>query len=358
MSAVAEETALARIESITAIDLFKPEVIDPILGRIREEVTSQAKKLDISTPGNRSELASLAYKVARSKTFIDGQRKTLVSDEKKRLAKIDAEGRRIWDELESLQEEVRKPLTDWENAEKMRVAEHEHKISVIEDAGNCAKNTPELAGIEELILVVETVSRRDWQEFSTRAADAKRISYAALSEAKEQAKRREEEAVELSRLRAEAAAREQKDREERIARDAKEKAEREAKAREEQAAREVAEREARLEREARQREHAAIIAKEEAEMKAKKAETDRIAAEERHEREKQAAIVAERKRVADEALRVEAEAKARERDKAHKAEVNNAALLALVAAGLSNEDAKLAITAIAKGLIPNVKVVY
>jgi hypothetical protein len=91
-------TALVNVEAMTAVEIFRPGAIDPLLGAIKEEVRQQASKLDISTEPNRKAIASLAFKVAKSKTFIDGQRKSLVADEKKRLAAIDAEGRRIWDE--------------------------------------------------------------------------------------------------------------------------------------------------------------------------------------------------------------------------------------------------------------------
>lgn len=46
----------------------------------------------------------------------------LVADRKKELKAIDAEGARIWDELEALQKEVRQPLTEWENRDKERIA--------------------------------------------------------------------------------------------------------------------------------------------------------------------------------------------------------------------------------------------
>jgi hypothetical protein len=351
-------TELAVIEKLAPIDLFKPEVIDPIIGKIRTEALDQAAKLDISTPGNRKELASLSYKIARSKTFIDDQRKALVADEKKRLAVIDAEGRRVWNEFESLQAEVRKPLTDWENAEKERVAAHEKAIAEIPESSMYGATETSQEIEYRLQFLQATYVSRDWQEFGARAKQVIDAEILRTKDIMERIKVREEQAAELARLRAEAAEREQRDREERIAREVKERAEREAKAREEQAAREAAEREARLEREARQREHDVIIAKEAAEMKARKAEADRIAAEERHAREKQAAIEAERQRVANEKRRAEEEAKAREKDKAHRAEVNNTALEALVAAGLSNDDARKAITAIAKGQIPNVKVAY
>jgi uncharacterized protein (DUF885 family) len=98
-----EPSALAVIETMTPALIFGAGAIDPLLIRIRAEVTARASELTVETPTGRKEIASLAYKVARSKTFIDEQRKLLVKDEKERLKKIDAEGSRIWSELETLQ---------------------------------------------------------------------------------------------------------------------------------------------------------------------------------------------------------------------------------------------------------------
>ena len=67
---------------------------------------------------------------------------------------------------------------------------------------------------------------------------------------------------------------------------------------------------------------------------------------------------AERKRQADEAARIEAETKAREANKAHKAKVNNAALSAFIAEGLTAECAKLAVMLIAQKKIPGITINY
>lgn len=343
---MAETTALATIETITAVDLFKPEVIDPILATIREQVITQAATLDISTPGNRSALAALAYKVGRSKTFIDGQRKSLVSDEKKRLAKIDAEGKRIWETLEALQHEVRKPLTDWEDAEKQRVADHEAALLSIQTmAGHCYPATSDQ--IQETIDAVKKYQGTDWEEFHKRASDTINASLHSLYNNHVDALKREEEVAELARLRSESAAREQKEREERIAREATEKAERESKEREETAAQAT--------RDAESRAQAAEDQRVESERQAAQRATE---AAERAERDKAEAVEAEKRRQANVKSKEEAETKAREKDKTHKADIHNAALVALVAVGLSEADAKKVVTAIAQGKIPAVKVVY
>ena len=132
------DSALLKIDKMTPEQIFAPGTMDPILEAIRTEVTRQAAKLDISTEQNRKALGSLAFKVTKSKTFIEGQRKSLVAAEKKRLAAIDSEGRRIWDILEGIAAEVRKPLTDWEQIDKDRVASHESLIMKLLECGQAS----------------------------------------------------------------------------------------------------------------------------------------------------------------------------------------------------------------------------
>ena len=262
---VPPETALALIETITAVDLFKPGAIDPILERIEKEAREEASKLDISTEVNRTALKSLAYKVARSKTFVEKQRIALVADQKEQLKKIDREGGRIWDRLEALQQEIRKPLTDWENLDKARVAEHEAALTAIEGAAkivadNWQRLTPE--NIAGGIAKIES-DTRDWQEFSQRAAGVKAVAVNSMKHNLADAQKLETERAELKRLKAE-------------------EAERVAKAREEAAARaatEAAEERARQAAEAAQR--AVEIERQRQEQEIEEAERQAAAAEER-----------------------------------------------------------------------------
>lgn len=284
-----ETLAIVKLESCSAIQIFEQGFIDPIIEQIEAEARAEASKLDISTEGNRKAIASLAYKVARSKTFIDAQRKALVADEKKRLKRIDEEGSRIWDRLERLQTEVRKPLTDWEEAEKSRIADHESELAAITLSSESIAtqwSTLPLDGMRKYITNLDADSC-DWQEFGQRAAGIKAVARQAVSEAIEKREKYDAEQAELSRLRAEAAEREQKEREERIAREATEKAERVAKAERERVEREKAEAEGR-----------AIAAEARRLLAEQKAERDAKEAAERAEREKQAAIKAERERIA------------------------------------------------------------
>jgi len=366
-------TELARIETITPAELFKPGTLDPILERICAEVRREAACLDISTDANRKALASLAYKVAKSKTFIDSQRKKLVAGEKERLKVIDSEGGRIWDELEKLQEEVRKPLTDWENAEKERVANHEAALKELVDAGAVCElnwNNPVWdVGMAHSRLAAIMASTYDWQEFHSRAVATVTVTIRQIKDAIAKREKYDAEQEELTRLRAEQAKRDQQEREEHIAREAKEKAEAEAKQREEAAAQVARNAVERVE-----------LEKAEAEAKAKQAEAQRVEsermaavrekeAEEKAVKAKQAydaAVIAERerataaqKKIHEDALKAEeAATEKREASKRHCAKIHREVKNSLIERGLSIEMAGNITADLANNLIAHTKINY
>ena len=376
-------TELARIESITPAELFKPGTLDPILERIRAEVRREAACLDISTEANRKAIASLAYKVKKSKTFVDGQRVKLVSDEKARLKIIDREGGRLWDAFEELEKEVRKPLTDWENAEKERVANHEAALKELVDAGAVCElnwNNPGWnVGMAHSRLAAIMASTYDWQEFHSRAVATVTATIRQIKDAIAKREKYDAEQEELTRLRAEQAKRDQEAREAQIAKEATERAEWEAKRREEAAAtaaqaaqerveREKAEAEARAKQAEAQRAQLEQQAKAQAEAAAQSAARAAKEAAERQER----AVVAERQRAAAdiaEATRKEEEAQAkREASKRHVAKINREVRDALMehskfadfgpAAKLSKEQAQEIVQVVAQGLIPHLTISY
>lgn len=193
--------------------------LDPFLAKIREEIDGFVP--DVSTRKGRDAIASIAYKVARSKTALDNVGKELVAELKEVPKKIDAERKRMRDLLDSWQAEVRSPLTEWEEAEAARVARHQGEIDKINLRLECRdldsnELKANIAWLEGLAI------SEAWEEFEAEAARAKDKALIALREALVAREKFEAEQAELERLRAEAAAREQKEREERIAREAAE----------------------------------------------------------------------------------------------------------------------------------------
>lgn len=361
---------LVVVENLTPAVVYAPGGVNSVLDKIKTE--ARAFTGDISTEKGRNEIKSFAYKIARSKTLLDDMGKDLVADLKKQTGAVDAERKRIRDELDKLKDEIRAPLTQWEQAEKDRVAEHETGLAEI--AAFAIFSTPEPA-IDEIANRIERIrgDNRDWQEFTARADAAKQAALTTLHTLKTSREAQEAERAELARLRKEQEERERREREEKLKAEAAEKARKEA---EERAARERREAEEKAERERQESERqrlAAEKARQEAEERAKQAELDRIAAENKARADAEAAAAKaeqDRKEAAERAAqkereRIEAEQKAeadaaakREADKKHRAKINNEALAGLVAVGLSEEQGVAVVQAITKGQVPNVKIFY
>ena len=375
-------TSLATIEAvntIAALELFKPGALDPILGRIEQEAREQAASLEISTEANRAALASLAYKIARSKTYIDDQGKDLGEGLRTQLTAINDERKRARERLDTLKDEVRKPLTEWENLEKERVAAHEAALAEIEGAGDYTARTWQsltAEAISDRIREIET-DTRNWEEFSQRAAGVRAVALTAMKRALAAAEKLDAEKAEADRLRKEAAERAIKEREEAAARAATQAAEDKARRQAEAVERAAEAERQRIEKEkadaearARYEEQKRIAAEQEAQRQLDEAEKRRVAesqaalrraeiAEYEAKQAQEWAVEAERERIAA-AIRAEEEAAAkREANKRHRAKINREAKTALIDhAQLSAELAEAVVSAIAKGLIPHITIEY
>lgn len=333
---VEQSNELAVIPQANVMTVFTTAgSLDPILAKIAEEV--RAAKFDPYDAKDRKAIASLAFKVAKTKTYIDGLGKKLNDELKGIPKKVDQSRKQAWDFLEALQKEARKPLDDWE-AEQARIAE-ENRLRIESEAA-----AKQLEADHELGLLMNDEFDRELEaKLAHEKAEAERIekeriareeaiaaeaSRKAKEQAEAEAKRREDEAKAL----AEKQLREQREAAERAEREAKELAEK--KLREQKEATERAERQAREAEEAKERERLASI-----------------------EREKQA-VERERQRQESERLAAEEESRKREANKKHCAAINNQAMQALVDNGFEQELAKSIIVLIAKGEIPNVSIRY
>jgi len=408
-------TSLAVIETASAALVYAPGALTALVDKLKQEVRAQLATLDVSIPKDRARMISLSARVATAKVKLDKMGDSLIEEHRAVVTAVNADRKTMRDDLDAFKVEVRKPVTDLENAEKERVAAHEEVIRQIEALGclGCPLNLEE---IEARAGQVSTLADRDWQEFKQRAVGAKVMAMEALSEAQDRAIEARRLREQAERLEAEARERAIKEREEAAAKAAKEAAERRA---EEQAriAREAAERE-------RQRVDNERI---EAEARAKQAEAERIAAEQKAERDlkeaahravlaaqeaadsERRAIAQERQRLADqqveaaraaaaaearriaeaeaaelaqqkalkladieriaaiakERLRMEDEqreariaAETRAKNKAHRLKIDNEVLGAIVALDIPMDRAQDLLIAIAKGAVPHVTISY
>lgn len=355
MTEVLELTELPPAE--TALQIYQtPNGLDPYIERIRQEVTGHAPNL--KTDKGRKEIASRAFKVRKIKTALDGIGKEQVDRLKEIPKLIDAERKRMRDELDALADEVRKPLTDWEEAEASRVALHRADLDGMAEQAR-EVGSLDVETLRQRIAIVESaVMGESWEEFEAEAHRVKAKALEILNAALTERQKYEAEQAELAELRRKQAEQEQKDREAEIARQAAEKARADAEAKAQAERDAAAKREADAKAAADRAEQERAEAIERQKQAEARAEAEKLAAEQRAKDAAESARQAEIKRQADEKAAAEATQQKREADIAHKASINNAALAAFIENGMPNECAKQAVILIAKSLIPNIRIQY
>ncbi|HBT6066896.1 hypothetical protein KWJ00_09160 [Klebsiella pneumoniae subsp. pneumoniae] len=317
---------LVVIEKKNAMAVFtNNDQLDPLIELIEKEARSLVP--DVTTKKGRDAIASMAHKVARSKTYIDNAGKDLVAELKALPKQIDESRRVVRERLDALKDEVRRPLTEWE-AEQERIK--------AEEAMN-ALHAEALAMNEEFDrqLAARIESDHEMALLMNDAFDREQADKAA--EAERQRIAHEEE---IKRMAAAAAAREV---------------------------------EQRAQREREEAAHREAVLKAQAEQ----AERDRIAAEQKAEADKQAAIEAERRKAQEEADRIRREAEQREQarlaeekrkadeqarreaDVKHRKAVGTEIVKALLAnTSLTRDQAIEVLTVVKDGRIPHTGISY
>lgn len=317
---------LVVIEKKNAMAVFtNNDQLDPLIEAIEKEARSLVP--DVTTKKGRDAIASMAHKVARSKTYIDNAGKDLVAELKALPKQIDESRRVVRERLDALKDEVRRPLTEWE-AEQERIKAEEAMLALHVEA---------LAMNEEFDrqLAARIESDHEMALLMNDAFDREQADKAA--EAERQRIAHEEE---IKRMAAAAAAREV---------------------------------EQRAQREREEAAHREAVLKAQAEQ----AERDRIAAEQKAEADKQAAIEAERRKAQEEADRIRREAEQREQarlaeekrkadeqarreaDVKHRKAVGVEVVKALMAnTSLTRDQAIEVLTAVKDGRIPHTGISY
>lgn len=216
-------------QNLEPLELFKDENINKIVSLVRDEASKLATN-DVSTEKSRKKINSLARKIGSSKTFVDDIGKKLVSGWKNRAKEVDVQRRKVREQLDTLKEEIRMPLTEWEQAEQGRIEALQAKVAHLESIVDLGlNNTVERyeRAIQELKAVVIDES---WGEFKDSSIEFRKTYLEAFTTRLSDAKQREKEAAELEALRERERQRQQEEREKQIAKEAAERATREAEA--------------------------------------------------------------------------------------------------------------------------------
>lgn len=348
---------IAQVEANPTLVLVDEKKFEDFYEKVRAE--AKAMPVDLTTDKGRKAIASMAHKIARTKTAIDDAGKKLNEDARKQIGVVDESRRKIRDRFDTLKDEVRKPLTDWEDAENVRVGKVERFFNRMVEMGRVTADDT-TASVKERYEQLSTI-RPTAEVFKDRldaAISTIDSAMAGLLLAHERLTKEDADRAELARLRAENEAREAAEAERQAAELQKERdaeAARIAEQERQEAAQRAQAEQERIEREARERAEAEAQQRvEAAERQAREAEA---AAARQIEEARQAS---EREKVEQERVeRLQRAADAeRQQDREHRAKIMGAAKAAIIEIGIDEPKAKEIVLAIAAGNIPHVAISF
>ena len=336
---------------------YTAESLEQLYSKVEKEVKAHVP--DIETVEGRKHIKSLAAKISSSKTAIDKPMRDYLREIKALPKVVEKNARESKERFEQLHADTLAPLNEAQ-APQDAIIERMDEIVRLCSTDGIESHAVSMWQLEAKCVDVETTF---WPELIKKAKASVDGAIAATTVTLERLVKAEQQAAELERLRKQAEENEQKERERVIAQQAADKAREEEQRRAEQ----------RVLDEKRKSDDARL-AQLKAEQEAKESERLRIDAEAKRikdaelaeaqakERERIAADNAKKYAEEQHALEIQRrkdEEQQRAENKAHRISVNRAALADLIAhVGLDDEQAKSVITAIAKGLIANIRVVY
>ncbi len=222
---------LVKIEEKNVKEIFTVEGIEGLIDQVRLGVKDF--EADVSTAKSRKEIASMAYKVAQSKTYVEGFGKKLSTALKTDAKAVDAARKHCRDTLDGIKDDIRQPLNEWEATEESRILAHQEGIDAIKELARLIDIYGESfnsSTLKHSFKTLETIllGKKKWDEFADEATKVKVESITILKTAIKNQEKYEAEQIELERLRKEKEERDRKDHETRIAKKAAEQAQKEA----------------------------------------------------------------------------------------------------------------------------------
>lgn len=115
-------TALIPIQKADALDLFKNEdAALMLIEKVKEiagEKLEELGNVDFDVKAQRDKVISVAFDVTRTKTYVETFGKDIAAELKALPKLVGANRKKIRDELDSLADKIRKPVTEWEEKKK------------------------------------------------------------------------------------------------------------------------------------------------------------------------------------------------------------------------------------------------
>jgi len=165
------------IENLNAVEIFKAGGAQPIIDKIREKATSEV--FDVNTKKGRDSIRSMASDVAKSKTALDGLGKALTDRLNAQKAPIMNERNLFKAELDKIRDEVRLPLTEYEEAKQLRIDQIKQKIECMSPALTADSSSDDVR-VALATLKSTVVNEESFAEFEAMALHVKEESVGGL----------------------------------------------------------------------------------------------------------------------------------------------------------------------------------
>lgn len=190
---------LVNVEGMLPATVFTAENINEFIARVEKEKKAW-KAPDATTPAGRAAIVKFANRFTKTKTAVDDMGKDYVAILKDEPKRIDALRKLFRDTMDAWHAEIRKPVTDIEEADKVRKAAHEKHLTDIGAQITFPAGQPASAEVQRRIDFVNVFQQRAWEEFDELYQTTYKTVMEHLKSTLEASKTAENNAAELAKL--------------------------------------------------------------------------------------------------------------------------------------------------------------
>ena len=152
------------LEPLNARANFTHTQVEDAVAQVSDHL--QTIEVDTSTEAGRKQIASVAHKVAKIKTGVDKIGKSLGDDLREELSKINEVRKRGVRELQELQDDFRRPLTDYEIRQEERKKEFEAWIEKAQNLVPLINQSWDMEALENVKKEFEPLLEMNFHEYT------------------------------------------------------------------------------------------------------------------------------------------------------------------------------------------------
>lgn len=200
---------LITVDNEPLIDIFtkKDESGAPAIQKYIDKIKEHTEDFyaDVETRQGREDITSMAYKVSRSKTYLDDKGKEIAAEMKEIPKKIDATRRDMREQLDNIRDNLRAPLVAYQEREAEKKERNEGLLNQISQAKQfCAMHwdTGPIEVLNEKMSFIKAIPDEsdDFAEYAERIKEEKRTGLVIVENAILRREKADQQAAEIARL--------------------------------------------------------------------------------------------------------------------------------------------------------------